>query len=99
MAMISNFMTIPAMSFLPLIVTEYFDGGVIEVGWMRAVQGIGLLSGGLKRAVWGGFKKRILTILPAVIIMGFGMRIIGLSPANFSFWDCWVNFSSDAACI
>jgi DHA3 family macrolide efflux protein-like MFS transporter len=82
LAMISNLMTIPAMSFLPLIVTKHFGGGVVEVGWMSTVQGVGLLCGGLLLAVWGGFKKRILTILPAVIVMGLGLGSIGLAPAR-----------------
>jgi MFS transporter, DHA3 family, macrolide efflux protein len=82
LAMISNLMTIPAMSFLPLMVTRHFGGGVLEVGWMSTVQGAGLLCGGLLLAIWGGFKKRILTILPAVIVMGLGLGSIGLAPAN-----------------
>jgi DHA3 family macrolide efflux protein-like MFS transporter len=82
LAMISNLMTIPAMSFLPLMVTKYFGGGVLEVGWMSTVQGAGLLCGGLLLTIWGGFKERILTILPAVIVMGLGLGGIGLAPSN-----------------
>jgi MFS transporter, DHA3 family, macrolide efflux protein len=82
MAMVSNFMTIPAISFLPLMVTKHFNGGVLQVGWMSTVEGVGLLSGGLLLAVWGGFKRRVFTALPAVILMGCGLIIIGVSPAN-----------------
>jgi DHA3 family macrolide efflux protein-like MFS transporter len=82
MATISNFMTIPAMSFLPLVVTQTFGLDVLEVGWMGTAQGIGLLAGGLILATWGGFKKRMLTILPAVILMGAGLVMIGLAPVN-----------------
>ena len=46
MAPISNFMTIPAMSFFPLIVTQFFGMGIQEVGWMSIAQGTGLLAGG-----------------------------------------------------
>jgi DHA3 family macrolide efflux protein-like MFS transporter len=83
MATISNFMTIPAMSFIPLVVTRHFGLGVLEVGWMGTAQGIGLLAGGLLLAAWGGFKKRMLTILPAVLVMGCGLAGIGLAPKNF----------------
>lgn len=82
MATISNFLTIPALSFIPLMVTKYFGLGVMEVGWMGTAQGIGLLTGGLLLAVWGGFKKRILTTLPAVVLMGIGLVIIGLAPSK-----------------
>lgn len=82
MAMVVNFMTIPAMSFIPLLVTRNFGRGVLAVGWMGAAQGAGLLAGGLLLAVWGGFKKRMLTTLPAVILMGFGLAVIGLAPKD-----------------
>jgi DHA3 family macrolide efflux protein-like MFS transporter len=82
MATIANFMTIPAMSFIPLVVTKNFGLGVLEVGWMGTVQGIGLLVGGLLLAAWGGFKKKILTVLPAVMLMGVGLTLIGLAPGN-----------------
>jgi DHA3 family macrolide efflux protein-like MFS transporter len=83
MATMINLMTIPAMSFLPLVVTKQFGGGVREVGWMSAVQGVGLLGGGLLLATWGGFKRRVLTALPAVVLMGVGLMVVGLAPANF----------------
>jgi DHA3 family macrolide efflux protein-like MFS transporter len=82
MATISNFMTIPAMSFIPLVVTKNFGLGVLEVGWMGTVQGIGLLVGGILLTAWGGFKKKMLTVLPAVMLMGVGLAQIGLAPAN-----------------
>jgi DHA3 family macrolide efflux protein-like MFS transporter len=82
MATIANFMTIPAMSFIPLVVTRQFGLGVLEVGWMGTAQGVGLLAGGLLLAAWGGFKKRMLTALPAVVLMGIGLVMIGLSPKN-----------------
>jgi len=80
MAAVSNFMTIPAMSFIPLVVTQHFGLGVLEVGWMGTTGGIGLLAGGLLLTLWGGFKKRILTALPAVILMGIGLSLIGMAP-------------------
>jgi DHA3 family macrolide efflux protein-like MFS transporter len=82
MATITNLLTIPAMSFIPLVVTRNFGQGVLEVGWMGTVQGIGLLAGGMLLAAWGGFKKKILTVLPSVMLMGVGLAVIGLAPAN-----------------
>jgi DHA3 family macrolide efflux protein-like MFS transporter len=82
MATVSNFMTIPAMSFIPLVVTQHFGLSVLEVGWMGTTQGIGLLTGGLLLVTWGGFKKRMLTTLPAVILMGIGLTFIGLAPKD-----------------
>jgi len=82
MAMVSNLMTIPAMSLLPLLVTKHFNGGVKEVGWMGMVAGAGMLAGGLLLTFWGGTRKRILTALAAVVLMGLGLIIIGISPEN-----------------
>ena len=54
----------------------------MQLGWMNSAWGIGALVGGMLLAVWGGFKKRILTALPAVILMGLGLSVIGLAPKN-----------------
>ena len=45
-------------------------------------QWLGLLGGGLLLGAWGGFNRRILTILPAVILMGCGLILLGLAPAR-----------------
>ena len=54
----------------------------MQLGWMNAAYGIGILGGGTLLAVWGGFKRRILTALLGVTGLGVGSFIIGISPSN-----------------
>jgi MFS transporter, DHA3 family, macrolide efflux protein len=82
MVLIANLFGIPAMSFIPLLVTRHFGLGVMQVGWMGTAEGIGVLFGGLLLSVWGGFHKRIHTIVLGAFIQGMGLLILGLAPAN-----------------
>jgi len=85
MVTMANLFGIPAMSFIPLLVTRHFGMGVLQVGWMGTVEGIGVLTGGLLLTIWGGFRRRILTILMGACIQGFGVLLIGLVPPQM-FW-------------
>ena len=40
-----------------------------------------MLLGGLVLGAWGGFKRRIVTMLVGVIGMGIGILLVGLTPA------------------
>ncbi len=52
-----------SISIIPLLVTEHFKGDAIQLGWLNSGFGIGVIVGGLVLTIWGGFNKRILTIL------------------------------------
>ncbi len=82
LAMILNFLLVPASSFLPLVVTKVFKGGVRELGWVESLFGIGVIAGGITLSVWGGFKRRIITSFSGVIGIGLGIVLIGLAPAD-----------------
>jgi DHA3 family macrolide efflux protein-like MFS transporter len=82
MAFIVNFFGIPAMSFIPLLVTRHFGLGVMHIGWMGAIEGLGVLCGGLLLTVWGGFRRRVVTVLLGVVLQGIGAMVMGLTPAN-----------------
>jgi len=85
MVSIANLFGIPAMSFIPLLVTRHFGLGVLQVGWMGTVEGVGVLCGGLLLTAWGGFGRRIVTVLMGAILQGVGILLIGLAPAE-AFW-------------
>jgi DHA3 family macrolide efflux protein-like MFS transporter len=84
-AMIINFVLNPAAALEPLLVTEHFGGGALELGWLEAAFGIGILVGGIGLSVWGGFKKRIHTVLVGLCGLGIFFAVLGLLPAN-GFW-------------
>jgi MFS transporter, DHA3 family, macrolide efflux protein len=84
-AALMNFLFYPAFTFMPLLVTKYFNGGVWQLGIIQSAYGVGVIAGGLTLSVWGGFKKRIYTSLMGVAGMGLGTLVIAASPSN-AFW-------------
>ena len=84
-SMISNFLLVPAFSLLSLIVTQHFQGGALQLGWMEAAFGIGMLAGGALLGAWGGFERRINTVFVGVGLLGLMMVVIGSVPANCIF--------------
>ncbi|MBN1679757.1 MAG: MFS transporter [Anaerolineae bacterium] len=77
-----NFLFTPAFSLLPLVITEHFDGGALELGWIQTAWGVGVVLGGLTLGVWGGFKNNIYTSMLGLLGMGAGVIVLGLSPAS-----------------
>jgi MFS transporter, DHA3 family, macrolide efflux protein len=46
-----NFLLAPAMLLLPLFVKDHLQGDAFRLGWMNAVFGVGVISGGLALGV------------------------------------------------
>ncbi|MFB0558298.1 MAG: MFS transporter [Candidatus Bathyarchaeia archaeon] len=82
MSMLINFLMSPAFSLLPLVVTNHFDGGPTELAWFQSASGIGMIAGGLILSAWGGFKKRIVTAMLAVVMSGAFILIFSVTPSN-----------------
>jgi DHA3 family macrolide efflux protein-like MFS transporter len=80
-----NFMLVPAFSLLSLIVFDYFKGSALELGWMEAAFGIGMLAGGALLSTWGGFEKRMNTVIVGTGLLGLMMVVIGTVPATCIF--------------
>lgn len=76
----NNVVVSPAFSLLPLLVSEYFSKGALELGWMEAAFSAGAILGGVGLGVWGGFKRRITTALLAFSLTGVPMLVIGFLP-------------------
>jgi DHA3 family macrolide efflux protein-like MFS transporter len=85
MATLLNFVVNPAFSLMPLLVTEHFGGGALQLGWLESGWGIGLVLGGFLLGAWGGFHRRVYTSLFGLVIEGIGIVLIGLAPAT-AFW-------------
>jgi DHA3 family macrolide efflux protein-like MFS transporter len=82
LATLLNFSIMPAMSLMPLLITNHFGGEALQLGWMNSAWGVGLVIGGLLLGAWGGFKRRIVTVLVGIVGLGVGVLIIGLTPAT-----------------
>jgi DHA3 family macrolide efflux protein-like MFS transporter len=70
------------MSLVPILVTGHFQGAAIQLGWLNAAWGLGLLLGGLTLGVWGGFKRRTDTILMGLAGLGSGLLLVAFAPAE-----------------
>jgi MFS transporter, DHA3 family, macrolide efflux protein len=80
-----NFTIIPAFSLLPLMVKDFFGGDAVQLGWVEAAMGIGMIGGGGLLGVWGGFKRKILTSMLGLMGMGAGTLVIALAPSSALF--------------
>ncbi|MGV8026778.1 MAG: MFS transporter [Anaerolineaceae bacterium] len=77
-----NFLINPGFTLAPLLVTQHFSGGAIQLSLVESAFGIGVIVGGLILSTWGGFKKRILTSLTGIVGMGIGILLIAIAPAD-----------------
>ena len=82
LAMLINLVLAPTTSFLPLLVTQHFNGTAWHLSAVEAGMGIGVIAGGLLLGAWGGFRRRIITSLLGVMGIGLGTLLIGLAPAS-----------------
>lgn len=77
-----NFLLTPAMSLMPLLVTDHFGGDALELGWLESSWGVGVVVGGLILSAWGGFKRRIMTALTGLAGIGLGFLVAGVVPPS-----------------
>ncbi|MGD2201711.1 MAG: MFS transporter, partial [Candidatus Bathyarchaeota archaeon] len=82
MSMVINLLVNPAFSLLPIVVTNHFGGGAIELAWLQSAAGVGMIVGGLLLGVWGGFKRRIMTAFFAIIGSGVCITVFSLVPGS-----------------
>jgi len=80
LASLLNFVAQPMFTLMPLLIWEHFGRGAMELGWAESAWGIGVVLGGLFLGVWGGFRRKIHTILLGVFGMGLGFGGIGFLP-------------------
>jgi DHA3 family macrolide efflux protein-like MFS transporter len=72
----------PGISLLPLVVTRHWGGGALQLAWLQTAGGVGMVLGGLILAAWGGFRRRIVTTLLALLLDGLAIALIGFSPQD-----------------
>lgn len=81
-----NLLLVPAFSLLPLFVQRELAGGAPLLALLESAAGVGSVAGGLLLAVWGGFRRRIHTVLAGLLGIGVGVTAFGLAPAAFPAW-------------
>ena len=74
-----NLVTIPAITLMPLLVKNEFSGGAMEVASMQSALAVGFLVGGVLLSVWGGFKRKILTVTMGMFGTALGLLLVGLA--------------------
>ena len=70
----------PAFSLIPLLVSAHFQGDAAQYSMVEVAAGLGIVVGGTVLSAWGGFKKKIYTMLLGGMGIGFGMMALGLIP-------------------
>jgi DHA3 family macrolide efflux protein-like MFS transporter len=84
-ASVFKIVLIPAINLAPLLIKNHFGGGAAQLSLIEASVGLGMLLGGVALSVWGGFRKKIYTVLLGLVGVGAGSLILGLTPSN-AFW-------------
>jgi len=84
-ASVFKIILIPAFNLAPLLVMNHFGRGAAGLSLMEAAVGLGMLLGGLALSVWGGFRKKVYTILLGMVGIGLASLLLGLTPGNM-FW-------------
>lgn len=79
--MLLNLLAWPLTSLVPILVTKHFGGEAPQLGWFQSALGIGGLLGGLLLGTWGGFERRIVTMMAALVLHGIGTTAVGWAPA------------------
>ncbi len=77
------FLVAPAAFLTPLQVARTFGGEVWRLTVIEMAFSIGMMTGGLLIAAWGGFKNRIHTMVLSVAVMAVCTILLGVVP---NFW-------------
>jgi DHA3 family macrolide efflux protein-like MFS transporter len=70
-AVVVKFFLNPAFALLPILAVKHFHGGARE-----------MVTGGVLLSVWGGFRRKIVTVLCGLAGLGVGMLLVGLTPSG-----------------
>ncbi len=90
MLIILKIVLTPAFSLAPLLVSEHFRGTAAQLSLLEVVVGVGIVIGGLLLSAWGGFKRRIHTMMMGMAIGGLSLAALGFVPAAM-FWVALVS--------
>jgi MFS transporter, DHA3 family, macrolide efflux protein len=84
---LTGFFSTPAFVLIPLLVKNHLAGDVLKLGWINSTFGVGMILGGVLLGIWGGLKKRILTCLLGIFIVGFTMVGLGFTSERLFYFS------------
>ena len=96
-ATLVNFCVVPAFALLPLFVMQELGGGAYYLSVLQLVFGVGGVIGGSLLASWGGFERRIVTVLAGFACMGVASILLGVTPGDSSWMPATAMFMVGAA--
>ena len=79
---LANFLLAPMLSMMPLIIARHFQGGAREYGLFEMALAGGVIVGSLTLSIWGGFKRKIVSVNVAQILCGLILSFIAIVPEN-----------------
>jgi len=77
--MLLNFLLNPGFTFTPLLITEHFQRGAVDLSLVEAVFSLGMIAGGLFLGTWGGFKRKIVTTLSGILGLAVSTGMIAVA--------------------
>lgn len=81
-AAVLNFLFTPTDALLPILTLDHFGGGAEEFAGLQVSVGVGMVIGGIGLGVWGGFKRKMLTICFGLTATGLATLVIGVVPPD-----------------
>lgn len=81
-AMFLNFLLNPGYTFTPLLVTQFFEKGILELSMIETAFSAGMIIGGIILSLWGGFRRNIDTTIMGIIGLAGGTVIVAVVPAD-----------------
>lgn len=85
-SMLLNLFLTPAFTLLPLLVKNHFHGGAIQLAWFEMAAGFGIIAGSLLLGVWGGFKRRIYTMVLGLAGMALAVSVLAFVDGSGLWW-------------
>ncbi len=76
----------PALMLLPILVRRSLDGTAVSLGGIQAAFGVGIVSGGALLGIWGGFRRRVWTVILGLAGLGASLLAAGLHPVGNAIW-------------
>lgn len=81
-AMVIKIALTPAFSLLPLLVKAHFEGDAARLSLLEAITGVGIVAGGIALSMWGGFKRKIYTVMIGIGVLGLSFILLSQTPAD-----------------
>lgn len=79
---LANLLLAPAFTLMPIFVVEHLQGDALDYASVEAFVGVGSIVGGVVLGIWGGTKRRIVTVMAAAALAGAGTMLIGFLPSD-----------------